>query len=111
MGRSCAAHDWGCVVCSLVHYWHHVPRLQLSRYCFMHIRDLRRMRPMLDFKTASIIATSIVHSKLDYCNSLYFSTSTPPKYSICSLSKIHSHGLLPEHLGIISLLSLNHVTG
>ena len=34
----------------------------------MHIRDLRRIRSMLDFKTASTIATSIVHSKLDYCN-------------------------------------------
>jgi len=26
----------------------------------------------LDFKIASTIATSIVHSKLDYCNSLYY---------------------------------------
>src|SRR6218665_391978 len=39
---------------------------QLSRSCFMHIRDLRRIRPMLDLKTASTIATSIVHAKLDY---------------------------------------------
>src|SRR6218665_3588800 len=31
---------------------------QLSRSCFMHIRDLRRIRPMLDLKTASTIATS-----------------------------------------------------
>src|SRR6218665_3890781 len=45
----------------------------LSRSCFMQIRDLRRIRPMLDFKTASTIATSIVHSKLDYCNSLFLS--------------------------------------
>src|SRR6218665_1434369 len=37
----------------------------------MHIRDLRRNRPMLDLKTASTIATSIVHAKLDYCNSLF----------------------------------------
>src|SRR5688572_7875441 len=37
----------------------------------MHIRDLRRIRPMLDFKTASTIATTIVHSKLDYCNSIF----------------------------------------
>src|SRR6218665_252640 len=43
----------------------------LSRSCFMHIRDLRRIRPMLDFKNASTIATSIVHSKPDYCNSLF----------------------------------------
>src|SRR6218665_1859983 len=44
----------------------------LSRSCFMHIRDLRRIQPMLDSKTASTIATSIVNSKLDYCNSLFF---------------------------------------
>src|SRR6218665_3997139 len=39
----------------------------------MHIRDLRRIRPMRDLKTASTIATSIVHAKLDYCrpNSLF----------------------------------------
>src|SRR6218665_905541 len=37
----------------------------------MHIRDLRRIRPKLDLKTASTIATSIVHAKLDYCNSLF----------------------------------------
>jgi len=41
----------------------------LHRY--HHIRELRCIRPYLDFKTASTIATSIVHSKLDYCNSLY----------------------------------------
>src|SRR6218665_1666239 len=39
----------------------------LSRSCFMHVRDLRLIRPMLD------IATSIVHLKLDYCNTIQFS--------------------------------------
>ena len=43
----------------------------LTSACFYHIRDLRRIRHTLDHKTASIIATSLVHSKLDYCNSLY----------------------------------------
>ena len=28
--------------------------------------------PYIDFKTAITIATSIVHSKLEYCNSLYY---------------------------------------
>ena len=32
---------------------------QLSRSCFMHIRDLRRIRPVLDLKTSSTIATYI----------------------------------------------------
>ena len=42
----------------------------LSKSCYYHICELRCIRPYLDFKTASTIATSIVHSKLDYCNSL-----------------------------------------
>ena len=43
----------------------------LSSACNYHIRDLRRIKQTLDLKTASIIATCLVHSKLDYCNSLY----------------------------------------
>src|SRR6218665_4055028 len=37
----------------------------------MHICDLRLIRLILDFKTASTIATSIFRSKLDYCNTLF----------------------------------------
>ena len=44
----------------------------LSKSCYYHIRELRCIRPYLNFKTASTIATFIVHSKLDYCNSLYY---------------------------------------
>jgi len=44
----------------------------LSKSCYSHIRQLRGIRPYLDHKTASTIATTIVHSKLDYCNSLYY---------------------------------------
>src|SRR6218665_3692057 len=51
---------------------------KLSQICYMHIRDLRRLRPigLLDYKTACTIATSIVHSKLDYCNSLFYSINS-----------------------------------
>ena len=45
--------------------------LTLSKSCYYHIRELRCIRPYLNFKTASTIATSIVHFKLDYCNSRY----------------------------------------
>ena len=44
----------------------------LSKSCYSHIRHLRCICPYLDSKTASTIAASIVHSKLDYCNSLYY---------------------------------------
>src|SRR6218665_281800 len=73
---------------------------EISRSCFIHFHDLRRIRSMLNFKTASTIDTSIdtsiVHSKLDF-----FSISTPPKYSVCDLSKTQLHRLLPERPGII----------
>ena len=45
----------------------------LSKSCYFHIRELRCILPYLDFKTANTIATSIVHCKLDCCNSLYYS--------------------------------------
>jgi len=44
----------------------------VTKACFYHCRDLRRIRSTLDFETARTIATSLVHSKLDYCNSLYY---------------------------------------
>lgn len=43
----------------------------VSKSCFLSIRDLRRIRNTLDHTTAHTIATSLIHSKLDYCNSLF----------------------------------------
>ena len=43
----------------------------LSKDGYYHIRQLRYIRPYLDASTTCTIATSIVHSKLDYCNFLY----------------------------------------
>jgi len=44
----------------------------LSKSCYYHIHVLCFISPLPipDFKTATTTATSIVHSKLDYCNSL-----------------------------------------
>ena len=39
----------------------------ISKTCFAHIRDLRRICNTLDHTTACSIATSLIHSKLDYC--------------------------------------------
>ena len=71
----------------------------LYKSCYYHIRQLRCIRPYLDFKTANTIATSIVHPKLDYCNSLYFnlpqtqtdfSTSRTPLLAP-SLARLNTH--------------------
>jgi len=59
----------------------------LSRSCYYHIRELRSLRPYLDFKTASTITTFIVHSKLDYCNSRYYNL---PQSQIKKLQNIQN---------------------
>ena len=48
------------------------PISSLSRSCYYHIRQLRCICPYLDFKTSNTITASILHFKLDYCNSLCF---------------------------------------
>ena len=42
----------------------------VSKSCFINVRDLRRIRNTIDRSTACTIATSLIHSKIDYCNSL-----------------------------------------
>ena len=59
----------------------------VSKSCHYHICQLRCIRPYLDTKTASTIATSIVQSKLDYCNSLYHNL---PKSQITRLQQIQN---------------------
>ena len=44
----------------------------VPRACFYHIRDLRRIRSVINFNTAKTTDTSFVHSRLDFCNSLYY---------------------------------------
>ena len=43
---------------------------KISQACFFHIRDLRRIRQFLTRETAATIGSSLIQSKLDYCNSL-----------------------------------------
>jgi len=61
----------------------------LSKSCYSHIHELRCFRPYLDFKTASTIAISVVHSNLDICNSLCFNLHN---------SKLNSLKLIQNYL-------------
>ena len=61
--------------------------LSVSKYCYYHIRQLCCIHPYLDTKTTSIIATSVVQSRLDYCNSLYHNL---PKSQITRLQHIQN---------------------
>ena len=62
----------------------------ISNVCssaFFFIRQLRQLRSSLDFDSAIILANSIVHSKLDYCNSLF---SGLPISSISRLQRVQN---------------------
>ena len=59
----------------------------VTRSCNYHLRDLRRIRHTLDFNTACTVATALVHSKLDYCNSLYLNI---PAYQLHRLQSIQN---------------------
>ena len=45
------------------------------RCCFYHICDLRCIRRFLSLSVAKTIATALVSSRLDYCNSLLYNTA------------------------------------
>ena len=74
------------------------------------IRDLRRIRPMLDLKTASTIATSIVHVKLDHCNSLFFNIDITQINRLQAVQNalIRAVANYPKHHHITPLLKTLH---
>ena len=45
------------------------------RAAFYHLRALRHIRPSLTDEMAQVVACAVVHSRLDYCNSLYVGLS------------------------------------
>ena len=47
----------------------------ICKACFVHIRDLRRLRGYLTCEAALLAANALVGSWLDYCNSLFRSLS------------------------------------
>lgn len=49
--------------------------------------DLDGTRSTIDFNTVKTIVTSLVHSKLDYCNSLYLNL---PAYKLARLQLIQN---------------------
>ena len=51
----------------------HVSSIRKS--CFVHLRDLRRIRRFLPKPVAIVLANALVSSRLDYCNSLFRSLS------------------------------------
>ena len=81
----------------------------LSKSCYYHIRELHCLRPYLDFKTASTIATSVVHPKLDYCNSLYYNLPQTQIKKNSRTSRTFLLMLLPERQNLLTLLLFSNL--
>jgi hypothetical protein len=59
----------------------------ICRLSFFQIRQLRQIRSSLDKNSAIILANSLVHSKIDYCNSLLYGL---PDKSIARLQRVQN---------------------
>ncbi|CAJ0966409.1 unnamed protein product [Ranitomeya imitator] len=42
----------------------------LARSSYLHLKNISRIRPFLNFDSAKTLTVSLIHSRLDYCNSL-----------------------------------------
>ena len=76
----------------------------ISKTCFAHIRDLRRIRNTLDHTTACTIATSLIHSNLT--TAIHF-------FWISTANKPTDYNLFSTPLLVLSLKHLNrynHIT-
>jgi len=103
-----SAHNLGSIFDEHLTFSDQIPAI--SKACYYHVRQLRCIRPYVDSTTACTIATSIVHSKLDYCNSLYYNL---PKFQITSLQLIQNslaHAVIkaPKSCHITPVLSSLH---
>ena len=60
---------------------------QVSQSCYYHMKALRHIRHSLDDQTASLIAHSLISSRLDYANSVFFGA---PNYVGNKLQRIQN---------------------
>ena len=65
-----SARNLGIIFDSALNFKSHISGI--SRACYYHIRDMRKIRRFLTPYFAKSIATSLIGSKLDYCNSVLF---------------------------------------
>ena len=80
----------------------------ICKSCFVHLRDLKRIRRYLPQKVAIKLAYGLVSSRLDYCNSLFRCLSCKySKYSHITpvLDSLH---WLPIKYILINILNVNY---
>ena len=78
-----SARNLGIIFDSELSFSQHIS--SLSKSCFCHIRNLRKIRSSIDLPTATTIAVSLIHSKLDYCNSLFLNLPNTQLHKLQSI--------------------------
>ena len=63
-----SARNLGVIFDSNLNFKNHIS--SICRSSFFHIRQLRQIRSSRDKSSAMLLANALVHSKIDYCNSL-----------------------------------------
>ena len=76
-----------------------------EKTCFARIRDLRRIRNTFDHTTACIIATSLIHTILDYCKSLFLNLNCQQTRVVVSVSTSRSRDGLETYFSNVSVSS------
>ena len=59
----------------------------IIKSCFVQLRDIHRIRPLITKTAAITLANSFIHSRLDYCNGLFYGL---PNHSIHRLQKVQN---------------------
>ena len=80
-----SARNLGVILDSSLNLKSHISAV--CRSSFLQIRQLRQIRSSLDTNSAVLLANAIVHTKIDYCNSLLYGIS---EYSIVRLQRVQN---------------------
>jgi hypothetical protein len=79
------ARDLGVIIDSELSHKNHITKVVQTSY--MHIRQIQRVRHSIDLNSAILLANSLVSSRLDYCNSLYYGL---PEKSLNRLQQVQN---------------------
>ena len=71
--------------------------------CFHQLREFRHIRSFIPKSAAIIFANTFIHSRIDYCNSLFYGL---PKYSINRLQKYKTQLLVMLLVFLVHHISL-----
>src|SRR6266496_3363822 len=73
----------------------------MSNFFLSYISQLRQIRSSIDINSSTILAKALVHSKLDYCNSLYYFLPNSSIHRLQlvqnSLARVVIHSTLRHH--------------